>query len=145
MVVANPDLLTLRDALSRCDMQILESLSERMRLIREAAAIKARSGLALFDREREGAHMGDLHARAAEAGLSAEIVRDVFGTLFAASRGAQREKMMAQRERFSIGIIGGTAGMGAFLARLFSGAGHAVETTGLTQDGQRVGAPKAEI
>lgn len=145
MNVANPDLLTLREALSRCDLQILESLSERMRLIREVAALKARSGLPVFDREREGAHMGDLHARAAEAGLSAEIVRDVFGTLFAASRGAQREKMMALRERLSIGIIGGTAGMGAFLARLFSGAGHAVETTGLTQNGERVGAPNVEI
>jgi len=126
-------------------MQILSSLAERMRLIREVAALKAKSGLPVFDREREGAHMSDLHARAAEAGLSAEIVRDVFGTLFAASRGAQREKMMAQRERFSIGIIGGTAGMGAFLARLFSAAGHAVETTGLTQNGERVGARSTEV
>jgi chorismate mutase / prephenate dehydrogenase len=134
------DLKGLRQALTACDEQIVACLAERMRLIRRVADFKAQAGLPSFDREREGAHMDDLHARAAQAGLSAEIVRDVFGTLFAASRATQREKLLGQHERFSIGILGGTAGMGAFLARLFVRAGYAVETTGLG-----VGAPNEEV
>jgi chorismate mutase/prephenate dehydrogenase len=134
------DLKTLRQALTACDEQIVASLAERMRLIRRVAEFKAKTGLPSFDREREGAHMDDLHARAALGGVPADVVRDVFGTLFAASRSAQREVMHERDERYSIGILGGTAGMGAFLARLFSGAGYAVETTGLG-----VGAPNAEV
>jgi chorismate mutase/prephenate dehydrogenase len=134
------DLRSLREELTTCDQQIVAALAERMRLIRRVAEFKARAGLPSFDREREGAHMDDLHARAAEAGLSAEIVRDVYGTLFAASRAAQREKLLEKHERFSIGVVGGTAGMGAFLARLFGSAGWAVETTGLG-----VGAPSVEV
>ncbi len=134
------DLKSLREALARCDLRIVACLAERMSLIGRVAEFKAKERLPSFDREREGAHMDDLHARAAESGLSAEIVRDVFGILFAASRATQREKLFEQRERFSVGILGGTAGMGAFLARLLSGAGYAVETTGL-----EVGAPNQEV
>ncbi len=134
------DLRGLRNALTHCDEQIVHHLGERMRLIRRVAAFKAQAGLPSFDREREGAHMDDLHGRAAMEGVPADVLRDVFGTLFAASRAAQREKLFEQRERFSVGILGGTAGMGAFLARLLSGAGYAVETTGLG-----VGAPNAEV
>ena len=134
------DLKALREALNACDHAIVTALAERMRLIRRVASYKAEMGLPSFDREREGAHMDDLHARAAENGLSSEIVRDVFGTLFAASRAAQREKLITHHEKFSIGILGGTAGMGAFLARLFTGAGFAVETTGL-----EAGAPNEDV
>jgi chorismate mutase/prephenate dehydrogenase len=125
------DLRSLRAQLTACDEQIVTLLGERMRLIRRVADVKAAAGLPSFDREREGAHMDDLHARAAMAGVPAEVLRDVYGTLFAASRDAQREALHAGDERFSIGIIGGTSGMGAFLARLFTRAGYAVETTGV--------------
>jgi len=125
------DLRSLRAELSACDEQIVTLLGERMRLIRRVADVKAAANLPSFDREREGAHMDDLHARAAMAGVPAEVLRDVYGTLFAASREAQREALHAGDERFSIGIIGGTSGMGAFLARLFTRAGYAVETTGV--------------
>ena len=125
------DLRSLRVELSSCDEQIVKLLGERMRLIRRVADVKAAASLPSFDREREGAHMDDLHARAAMAGVPAEVLRDVYATLFAASREAQREALHAGDERFSIGIIGGTAGMGAFLARIFTRAGYAVETTGV--------------
>jgi len=125
------DLRSLRVDLSACDERIVALLGERMRLIRRVAEVKAAAGLPSFDREREGAHMDDLHARAAMAGVPAEVLRDVYGTLFAASREAQREALHAADERLSIGIIGGTSGMGSFLARLFTRAGYAVETTGV--------------
>jgi chorismate mutase/prephenate dehydrogenase len=144
------DLRSLRAQLTACDEQIVTLLGERMRLIRRVADVKAAARLPSFDREREGAHMDDLHARAAMAGVPAEVVRDVYGTLFAASREAQREALHAGDERFSIGIIGGTAGMGAFLARLFVRAGYSVETTGIitvagTGETKHVGATNAEV
>jgi chorismate mutase/prephenate dehydrogenase len=134
------DLKKLRDDLSACDDRIVADLAERMRLIHRVAELKGRQGLPSFDREREGQHLDALLMRAGQLDLAGEIVRDVFATLFSASRQAQRRYRQRSAERFSIGVVGGTAGMGAFMARVFIGAGYAVETTGL-----EAGAPAREV
>lgn len=136
----SPDLLSLREQLAEKDREIVALLGERMRLIREVAREKAKSGKPTFDRDREGAHLDALLARAAEVGLADDVVRDVFARLFAASRLEQRSYAQARVERYSIGIIGGTQGMGAFLGRVFAKGGLAVEAMGL--DG---GMPAAEL
>jgi len=133
-------LLAMRDALTACDLQIVHLLGERMRLIRRVAELKAQARLPSFDREREGALLDDLLAKAAEIDVPADIVRDVYAALLAASRAAQRRVLHAGETHFSIGILGGTSGMGAFLARVLDGAGYPVETTGLDR-----GAPSAEV
>src|SRR5262245_30901388 len=125
------DLASVRDELARCDHGIVGLLAERMRLIREVARVKAEKDLPSFDREREGAHLDGLLDLATQKGLPEDVVRDVFARLFAASRLEQRRFLQARSERFSIGIIGGTQGMGAFLARVFGAGGFAVETMGL--------------
>jgi chorismate mutase/prephenate dehydrogenase len=136
----NP-LLSMRDALGACDMQIVQLLGERMRLVRRVAELKAAARLPSFDRDREGALLGDLLEKAKEAEVPEDVVRDVYAALFAASRAAQRRVLQATEPvHFSIGVIGGTAGMGAWLAKLFDGAGYPVETTGLER-----GAPAAEV
>jgi chorismate mutase/prephenate dehydrogenase len=133
-------LLAMRDALTACDVQIVQLLGERMRLIRRVAELKAQARLPSFDREREGALLDDLLAKASSADVPADVVRDVYAALFAASRAAQRRVLHEGETHYSIGIIGGTAGMGAFLARLLDGVGYPVETTGLDR-----GAPNAEV
>jgi chorismate mutase/prephenate dehydrogenase len=140
VALKDPQLAVLRDELSSCDERLVALLADRMRLIQQVGEIKARANLPSFDREREGAHLDDLIARADGLGLPADVVRDVFGTLFAASRAVQRGLLYAREEHFSIGILGGTAGMGAFLARVFGSAGYPVEATGLDQ-----GAPNEEV
>ncbi len=125
------DLATLRDELAAKDTELVRLLAERMGLIREVAKYKAANGLPSFDREREGALLDVLLAKAAEAGLPEDVVRDVFASLFAASRLDQRRFLQRSIERFSIGIIGGTQGMGAFMAKVLRSAGYEVETTGL--------------
>jgi chorismate mutase/prephenate dehydrogenase len=134
-------LLAMRDALTACDVQIVQLLGERMRLVRRVAELKSQARLPSFDRDREGALLGDLLAKAAEAEVPEDVIRDVYAALFAASRAAQRRVLQAAEQvHFSVGIIGGTAGMGAWLAKLFDGAGYPVETTGLDR-----GAPAVEV
>lgn len=127
----SPELLAIRSELAKKDQELVALLAERMRLIREVARVKAARGAPAFDREREGAHLGDLLSKAAEVGVPDDVIRDVFGRLFAASRLEQRRFLQARTDRFSIGVIGGTQGMGAFLARVFFQGGFAVETMGL--------------
>lgn len=128
---APKDLAEVREQLARTDEEIVSLLAERMRLIREVARVKAEKSLPSFDREREGAHLEDLLGKADTKGLARDIVRDIFGVLFAASRLEQRRFLQKSAEQFSIGIIGATQGMGAFLARVFADGGYEVETMGL--------------
>lgn len=127
----SPELHALRDELAAKDRAIVALLGERMRLIREVAREKAKTGKPSFDREREGAHLDALLADAQAAGVPEDLVRDVFARLFATSRLEQRRFAQSQAERFRIGVVGGTRGMGAFLARVFSSGGHTVEVMGL--------------
>ncbi len=125
------DLATLRTELAEKDTELVRLLAERASVIREVAQYKALKGLPSFDREREGALLDVLLAKANEAGLAEEVVRDVFAALFAASRLDQRRFLQTRAEKFTIGVIGGTAGMGAFVSRVFKQGGYEVETTGL--------------
>src|SRR4051812_28163926 len=112
------DLAALRSDLVKTDTELVRLMAERASLIRSVAQYKADHGLPSFDREREGALLDVLLARATEAGLSGEVVKDVFTSLFEASRYEQRRFMQSRTEHFSIGIIGGTQGMGAFIAKV---------------------------
>lgn len=133
-----PELVAIRDELAVKDRELVAILAERMRLIREVARIKGEKGLPSFDREREGAHLDDLVALGRTMNVPDDVVRDVYGRLFAASRLEQRRILQTKTEHFSIGIIGATQGMGAFLARVLKGGGFEVETMGLGEG------PKAE-
>src|SRR5205823_3430858 len=104
---------------------------KRASLVREVAQWKASTGAPSFDRERESILLDSTIDKAREAGVSEQVVRDVFASLYAASRLDQRRFLQTKAEKFSIGIIGGTAGMGAFLARVFTSAGYVVEAMGL--------------
>ena len=126
-------LASVREELARTDTELVALIANRMRLIRAVAQVKAEKDLPSFDREREGAHLDDLLTRAREAGVPEDLVRDVFARLFAASRLEQRRLLQARSEHFSIGILGGTQGMGAFLARVFRDGGFEVEAMGLGQ------------
>jgi chorismate mutase/prephenate dehydrogenase len=128
-----PELAAIRDELAKTDQDLVTLLATRMRLIREVARVKADKDLPSFDREREGEHMEDLLARAKDQNVPEDIVRDVYARLFAASRLEQRRFLQSRAEHFSIGVIGGTQGMGAFLARVFGEAGVPVDAMGIGQ------------
>jgi chorismate mutase/prephenate dehydrogenase len=133
-----PELSALRQELATTDQKLVGLLAERMRLIREVARVKADKDLPSFDREREGAHLDDLVAAAKVAGVPDEVVRDVFARLFAASRLEQRRFLQARSEHYSVGIIGGTQGMGAFLARVLGDGGFEVEVMGVGEGASAV-------
>ncbi|AKU95792.1 Prephenate and/or arogenate dehydrogenase [Labilithrix luteola] len=133
-----PELVAIRDELAAKDRELVAILAERMRLIREVARIKGEKGLPSFDREREGAHLDDLVALGRTMNVPDDVVRDVYARLFAASRLEQRRILQTKAEHFSVGIIGATQGMGAFLARVLKNGGFEVETMGLGEG------PKAE-
>jgi chorismate mutase/prephenate dehydrogenase len=133
-------LSTLREALNACDQAIVERLAERMRLVAQVSDYKQKNSLPTFDRVREAELLERVEKEGEAQGLSREMVRDVYAVLFGASRSAQRTSLVSSLPKISVGIIGGTAGMGAFFARELRAAGFTVEATGVD-----AGAPNVEV
>lgn len=123
----------LRDKLAAADEAIVAAIAERMRIVAEVAEVKAAHELPSFDRAREGEHLERLVALGRSHGLEADVVRDVYGQLFAASRREQRRRAPRTETNapLRVGVIGGTQGMGAFVASVFASGGHEVEVMGL--------------
>ena len=84
--------------------------------------------------------MEDLSVRARAYQLPEGLVGDVFGSVLASSRARQRTMSLEGEPRPSIGVLGGTRGMGAFLARVFRKAGYPV-----TAMGKDAGPPVEEV
>lgn len=127
----DPELVALRDELGAKDRELIDVLAQRMRIVRDVARVKGSKGLPSFDRAREGTHLDDLVELARAEGVPEDLIRDVFTRLFVTSRLEQRRFLQEGAERFPIGIVGGTQGMGAFLARVFERGGFPVELMGL--------------
>lgn len=125
---------TLRQQLGEVDDRLLEALAERMRLAERVATLKAAADRAPFDRDRENAHLATLESKAQTSGLSVAVLRDVYGVLFAASRHVQSEKKIERLPKYRVGIVGGTAGMGRFLAATLSAASFDVAVVGLESE-----------
>lgn len=137
---APPSLARLRAELDAADDELLRVLARRAEVVSRIAEAKALAGLPVLDRAREEAHLAARCARGAELGLDAGLVRDVVSRVVRASREAQRVARAEVPKGFSVGIVGGTSGMGAFLARELRAAGLEVEVTGLD-----AGAPSADV
>ncbi len=127
------DLVGLRERLTQVDRELLDAAARRADCVRAIAACKARDGIPALDRAREAEHLEAMCAHGARAGLGRELVSALFTALFAASRAEQRRVLSRESERFRVGIVGATAGMGAFLARVLADAGFVVEGAGLGQ------------
>jgi chorismate mutase/prephenate dehydrogenase len=138
---ADPALAALRARVLEQDRALVAALAERARLVEAVAARKRQVGVPAFDRAREAEVLGAALEEARRAGVPGDLVRGVMGHVLAASRRAQRFAVPpAEDPPRSIGVVGGTAGMGAFLAEVFAREGIPVETMGKDR-----GAPAEEV
>jgi chorismate mutase len=68
----------LRDEINRLNEEILEKISERVRVALRIGEVKKRHGIPVVDREREEAVLNHVGGLAADRGLDPEGVRQVF-------------------------------------------------------------------
>ena len=83
--MSDSDLETLRRAIDAVDTRLLELVHERVRLVLEVGAYKAKHGLAVYDPERERRMLERLSALA-EPPLEPDTVRRIFERLIDESR-----------------------------------------------------------
>ncbi|MFO0571272.1 MAG: chorismate mutase [Polyangiaceae bacterium] len=83
------DLQALRERIDGIDRQLLALLAERVRLAIEVGRVKRRSGLPIYDPERERAIFESL-CRDVPLPLNAELVRRVFERIVDETRAAEQ-------------------------------------------------------
>jgi chorismate mutase / prephenate dehydrogenase len=119
----------LRAMIDSLDREMLQLLSRRMALVGEIAAWKREHALRIRDPARERDILDDRRRRAAEMGLPPQEVESIFRVLMRASRDHQaalRAELPGDVETRSVAVVGGGAGMGQLVARLFGDLGHQV-------------------
>jgi chorismate mutase len=89
--VSEPDLDELRRQIDQVDSRLLELIHERVRLVLQVGAYKARHGLAVYDPERERRLLERLTALA-QPPLEPDTVRRVFERLIDESRNLEQRK-----------------------------------------------------
>ena len=81
----DPRIAELRDRISAGDRAVLETVVERVGLVRELKALKEEQGLDFHDPEREARMLEDL-LEASAGRLSEEGVRELLAALLAVTR-----------------------------------------------------------
>lgn len=129
-------LKALRDQLDSIDSRLFEAVADRGRVVAEIAALKAKEGTALFDREREQ-KVREKHLRLGEkAGLSSEACAAISRAILGSSHAQQAAHVSLTDHVRKILIVGGQGGMGRFLAREFSARGHEMDLLDRGEDGR---------
>ena len=96
-VVAEPDLAELRVAIDGIDEQISKLIAERVRLVLAVGDLKRKSGMAVYDPDRERKILERLCARAVEP-MDAGTVRRIFERVIDESRRIEQHHVAKARE-----------------------------------------------
>ena len=75
------ELLTLRDSIDVIDAELLQALAKRFALTARVGELKASMDLEPFDGIREAEKLERLRTMAAELGLSASLIDDLFSRI----------------------------------------------------------------
>ncbi|HEX5097848.1 MAG TPA: chorismate mutase [Polyangiaceae bacterium] len=89
--MSEPDLDELRRQIDQVDTRLLELIHERVRLVLQVGAYKARHGLAIYDPERERRMLERLTALA-KPPLEPDTVRRIYERLIDESRTLEQRK-----------------------------------------------------
>jgi chorismate mutase/prephenate dehydrogenase len=120
----------LREELSRLDVELLERVAQRQRIVAEIGRVKSAAGRGTRDPERERGVLELARTTAQRLGIDAETGEELFRLLIRASLAAQeQDKLVA----CGMGggkralVIGGAGQMGAWFVRFLSSQGYRVE------------------
>lgn len=90
------ELNSLRDRLEDTDRQLIDLISRRLELAREAGTVKREAGLPTLDPGREAEVVRRAGVMAREAGIPPEGVREIFWHLIGLCRRIQSEEERTQ-------------------------------------------------
>jgi chorismate mutase / prephenate dehydrogenase len=116
-----PELDPLRDQIDAIDKQLVDLLSQRLRVVEQITQIKHEHDLPTFHPAREENLISNRRAQAAQAGLDPDYVEDLFRTVLRHSRVGQLDTLGRRgvRPGAAVLVVGGQGQMGRFFAKWF--------------------------
>lgn len=117
-----------RARIDALDAEIVALLARRRTLVDEVVQWKRAHGQPVYHPAREEDLISQRRSQARAAGLSPDLVEDVFRRILRESRVAQSETLSghALRPGAAVLVVGGGGGMGGFFLRRFEAAGYQV-------------------
>lgn len=118
-----------RARLRDVDDRLVALIAERLEVARSIGRLKKEAGVAIRDFQQEAEVLEQAHDRAAEAGVRADLVEDIFDALIKESLHAQEEVHVHAQytagER-TAAVVGGAGRMGRWFATFLSAQGYRV-------------------
>lgn len=142
------DLVRIRERIDELDQEIVRLLKDRYENARLLGRIKSERGLEYRDPEREKIILRNIERASTTLGLEPKLVRPVFEHIFPLSVQAQKhqpQKSSRKLEGTRILIVGGTGGMGRFLARFLALQGDEIKLAGREIDKTKTAAKELEV
>lgn len=142
------DLQRLRARIDQIDQEITYLLKSRHENARLLGRIKRARQIILRDPEREKIILDKINHLSRKLGLEPELVEPVFSEIFKLSVKAQENTTSKDRANLNglkLLVIGGTGGMGRFLARFASLHGAKVRIAGRSLSKTRRAAKELEV
>jgi chorismate mutase / prephenate dehydrogenase len=118
---ARPELDQLRQQIDTIDRQLVDLLSQRLRVIQKVTEVKQQHELPTFHPAREENLISARRTQATAAGLDPDYVEDLFRTMLRHSRVGQLDTLGRRgvRPGAKVLIVGGRGQMGRFFAKWF--------------------------
>lgn len=125
--ISNP-LAPIRTQIDQVDQQLIQLLSERLKLVAEVGKIKLEHGLPLYAPERESAMISARRQEAEKQGIPADLIEDVLRRIMRESYISENRHgfKATNPEIKKIVVVGGRGKLGGLFARYFTCSGYHV-------------------
>lgn len=124
------ELEALRKRLSRLDVELLEMVAHRQRIVAEIGRVKSATGRGTRDFTREKEVLELARRTAQRVGLEEQVGADLFRLLIRASLATQEQDKVAASARGTgktALVVGGAGQMGQWFVRFLDSQGYQVE------------------
>ena len=126
--VVEQQLIELRHEIDAIDLDIVNSLGKRKKVVDKIVAVKRKHQLPIYHPAREEDLISDRRGRAIQKDIDPDYAEELFRTILRYSRTEQASKMTrkAVKPEATILIVGGKGSMGQYFRQLFEETGYHV-------------------
>lgn len=129
--MSNP-LGPIRDQIDLVDQQLIDLISQRLKLVAKVGEVKSEHGLPIYVPEREASMLAKRREEAQAQGIPPQLIEDVLRRLMRESYSSEKDNgfKTVNPDLGNIVIIGGTGQLGGLFAQMFELSGYHVDKIG---------------
>jgi chorismate mutase domain of T-protein len=125
----NKELNALRDQIDHVDKQLIDLLTQRLKLVAGVGEVKSRYGIPVYAPEREAAMLASRRAEAEASGIPADLIEDVLRRVMRESYSSENDSgfKCVKPDLRRIVVVGGAGQLGRLFVQMFRLSGYQVD------------------